>query len=75
MNPPRNKTGRRYGAVYRLILERAARGPFSVSELSPPLRPDLASLNCRHLAKSGRLRCVRAGETGRNRPRARYALP
>ena len=69
------KTDRVYGKIYQTILDRARRGPFCVTELSPPFDPVLAALNARHLAESGRLVCVKAAEIGRNRQRAIYRLP
>ena len=69
------KTDRVYGKIYQTILDRAKRGPFCVTELSPPFEPELAALNASHLCAAGRLVCVKRAEIGRNRQRAVYRLP
>jgi len=69
------KTDRVYGATYKAILDRAAKGKFCVSELTPPFDPILIALNAYHLAQSGRLVCVKKAQIGRNRQRAVYRLP
>ena len=58
-----------------MILDRAAQGPFCVTELAPKLGQAVANRNCWHLARAGKLECVRPAEIGRNRPRAIYRLP
>jgi hypothetical protein len=72
--PPRNKTGRRYGRIYQLILDYAAEHRrFCTTELRRWLAPKQIRNACRQLAATGRLKLLVKSDLGRNRRRSFYA--
>jgi len=66
------------GSVTALILnhaKRQGRSGFAPSSLCPPLTATQARVNCWRLAKTGSLRRVHKGRSGRGNYEPRYALP
>lgn len=67
------KTGRRYGAIYRVIRRMAAAGkPFTITSL--PLPREQARNNCNVMYRSGELVRVSPGTVGRKAKPAVYRI-